>query len=162
MSERSTFHRLVGDLDYPMVVVTVASGGRRSGCLVGFSTQCSIDPARFVVFISDKNFTYRVARDADHLAVHLLSKRHRAISELFGEQTGDEHDKFADVAWHEGPAGVPVLDDVGTWFVGRVVDHLVGGDHVGFVLEPLDAERTEPVDQLGFQDVKDMEPGHEA
>ena len=162
MTEESVFHHLVGDLDYPMLIVTAAADGRRAGCLVGFSTQCSIGPARFVVFISKKNFTFGVARQADHLAVHLLSKRHHDISVLFGETTGDDHDKFADVPWHTGPGGAPVLDDIGTWFVGRVVDHLDGGDHLGFVLEPVEAEKAHPVDQLGFQDVRDMEPGHEA
>ena len=162
MTQPSTFHQLVGDLDYPMLIVTAAVEGRLAGCLVGFSTQCSIDPARFVVFISKNNFTFGVARQADHLAVHLLSERHHDIAVLFGERTGDDHDKFADVPWHSGPGGVPVLDDIGTWFVGRVVDHLDGGDHLGFVLEPLEAERAHPVEQLGFQDVRDMEPGHEA
>jgi flavin reductase (DIM6/NTAB) family NADH-FMN oxidoreductase RutF len=162
VTEQSVFHQLVGDLDYPMVVVTAAAGGRQAGCLVGFSTQCSIDPARYVVFISKQNFTFGVARQADHLAVHLLSKRHHDVAALFGETTGDDHDKFADVRWHGGPGGAPVLDDVGTWFVGRVVDHLDGGDHLGFVLEPLEAVKAHPVEQLGFQDVKGMDPGHEA
>ena len=40
------FEECVAELDYPMIVVTVASGAERAGCLVGFSTKCSIDPAR--------------------------------------------------------------------------------------------------------------------
>ncbi len=35
------FESLVGSMDYPMFVVTVNAGGERSGCLVGFVTQCS-------------------------------------------------------------------------------------------------------------------------
>ena len=39
----------VGALDYPMYVVTAAGAGAEwDGCLVGFATQCSIDPARWV------------------------------------------------------------------------------------------------------------------
>ena len=70
-SEREV-HRLVSALDYPMFIVTVAAGDERAGCLVGFATQCSIDPPRFLVCISDKNRTFRVARDADTMVVHLV------------------------------------------------------------------------------------------
>jgi len=51
----AVFDTLVSELDYPMVVVSVASGADRAGCLVGFSTHCSIDPARYAVCISKRN-----------------------------------------------------------------------------------------------------------
>jgi flavin reductase (DIM6/NTAB) family NADH-FMN oxidoreductase RutF len=37
----NAFERIVGELDYPMHVVTAAEGDERDGCLVGFLTQCS-------------------------------------------------------------------------------------------------------------------------
>jgi flavin reductase (DIM6/NTAB) family NADH-FMN oxidoreductase RutF len=161
--ELGTFHELVAELNYPMIVVTTVADGERSGCLVGFSTQCSIDPALFMVFLSDKNHTFRVAVAAGVLAVHFLSTEDQAIAELFGETTGDEIDKFGRCRWHEGPEGVPILDDCPTWFVGRIVDqHPVGGDHHGFLLEPVAAAKRRSIQQMGFQHVKDMEPGHSA
>ena len=43
------FNDLVGGLDYPMFIATARSErGERAGCLVGFATQCSIDPSRFL------------------------------------------------------------------------------------------------------------------
>src|SRR3954462_2094300 len=105
-----TVHRLVADLDYPMFIVTVAAGGERAGCLVGFATQSSINPPRFLVCLSDKNRTFRVAKGADLLVVHLVPSDAGDIAELFGSQTGDEVDKFAQADWHEGPGGTPVLD----------------------------------------------------
>ena len=50
----STFNSLVGDLDYPMFIVTVCAGGERAGCLIGFATQASIDPSRFLVCLSHR------------------------------------------------------------------------------------------------------------
>jgi flavin reductase (DIM6/NTAB) family NADH-FMN oxidoreductase RutF len=76
---RDTVHELVSELDYPMFIVTVAAAGERAGCLVGFATQCSIDPPRFLVCLSDKNRTYRVAQAADAMVVHLVP---RAAEEL--------------------------------------------------------------------------------
>src|ERR1700752_2184629 len=97
-----TFTSLMGELDYPMfIVTTVAADGERSGCLIGFAPQISIDPPRFLVGLSDKTRTFRVAARADHLAVHFVPSDGEALAELFGGQTGDEVDKFARCAWHE-------------------------------------------------------------
>ena len=153
----TTFHELVAELDYPMVIVTAG----RSGCLVGFSTQCSIDPPRYLVCISRANHTHGDATTADTVVVHVLDARDRHLSEVFGELTGDVVDKLSLVRWHEGPGGAPVLDDAAGWFAGRVLERLDLGDHTGLVLEPIDAERRRPLDQLGFQDVREMEPGHD-
>ena len=161
----SDFTKLVGELEYPTYVVTAAAGGERDGCLVGFASQTSIHPPRFLVCISVKNRTLRVAKQAPLLAVHVLSNhpRERELAELFGGETGDEIDKFERTDWHEGPGGVPLLDALPNVFVGRVLEQLdVLGDHVGFVLDPIDTEHGEQVDELGFQEAKDIEPGHPA
>jgi flavin reductase (DIM6/NTAB) family NADH-FMN oxidoreductase RutF len=159
------FAKLMAQLDYPMYVVTAVAGGERAGCLVGFATQTSIHPERFVACISRKNHTLHVASEAPVLAVHFLrdEPRERQIAELFGGETGDEVDKFASCTWHEGPCGVPVLDDIPNRFVGRVVELLDVGDHVGFLLDPIDVESREMgVAEFGFQEAKGIHPGHPA
>src|SRR5215208_3060097 len=102
-------HRLVSAIDYPMYIVTVANGDRRAGCLVGFTTQCSIDPPRFLVCISVRNHTFRVARTARVMIVHLVPEHGSGLAELFGSRTGDDLDKFAMCDWSAGPDGTPVL-----------------------------------------------------
>ena len=154
------FHDLVAHLDYPMVVVTATSGGERSGCLVGFATQCSIDPPRYLVFVSKENHTHGIALASSVLAVHVLDERDRRTAEIFGELTGDAVDKLSLVPWTEGPGGLPVLDDTAGWFAGRVLERFDGGDHTGFLLEPFAGEKRRAITQLGFQDVKGLDPGH--
>jgi flavin reductase (DIM6/NTAB) family NADH-FMN oxidoreductase RutF len=155
------FDELVASLDYPLFVVTVAVGDERSGCLVGFTTQCSIGPPRFLVCLSVKNHTFGVAARATHLGVHALRPDDRDLAELFGGETGDEVDKFADVAWRDGPHGVPLLEGP-AWFVGRILQRVDLGDHLGHVVEPVAAGRADALDdQLGFQDVKGVDPGHD-
>lgn len=157
-----TFQRLVAQLDYPMFIATVAAGGERAGCLIGFATQCSIHPPRFLAGISDKNRTFRVARDADSMGMHLVPENATELAELFGGETGDEIDKFERCGWHEGPGGVPLLDGCPNRFVGRIVERIDFGDHGGMVLEPFFAEADEESAQLGFHRAKRIEPGHEA
>src|SRR5688500_14317880 len=110
-----------GELDYPMFIVTAAAGGERSGCLIGFATQASIDPARFMICLSDKNRTYRVAQGTDVLGVHVVPADRDDLAELFGSLTGDEVDKFERCDWHDGPEGVPIVDGCPNWFAGRVL-----------------------------------------
>ena len=83
----TAFERLMGGLDHPMVVVTAASRRAIGGCLVGFSTQCSLDPPRYCVFLSKANHTYEVARKAGHLMVHFLDHRQHDLAALFGEHS---------------------------------------------------------------------------
>jgi len=152
----------IGEIDYPMYVVTAAARGERAGCLVGFSTQCSIDPLRFLVCLSDKNRTYRVARDAEILGVHLIPADAQPLARLFGSETGDEVDKFAQCDWHEGPGDVPILDDCPNWFAGRVLERVTVGDHMAYLLEPVDSGAGESGSQFDFHRAKRLEPGHEA
>ncbi|MEE2033226.1 flavin reductase family protein [Rhodococcus chondri] len=157
------FASIAGRLDYPMFVVTARAQQERSGCLVGFATQAGIDPPRFLVGLSDKNRTFRVAGAADHLAVHVLNRSQLRIASLFGEQTGDEIDKFEQCAWREGPHGLPILDDAAAWFTGEIVGRVSLGDHVGFMLAPDRGELREDLDELvTFRDVRNMDAGHDA
>lgn len=155
--------RLTGMMNAAMLVVTTEAQGHRSGCLVGFATQASINPARFLVGLSRANHTFDVASRSDHLAVHLLARRDTALAELFGGETEDEIDKFARCAWHTGPAGMPILDDAQAWLVGETLDRIDVGDHVGYLLRPVDAWFAEAEGELiRFADVRGMDPGHNA
>jgi riboflavin-specific deaminase-like protein len=156
------FHGIVAELSYPMLIVTATDGSERSGCLVGFSSQSSIDPPRYTVWLSKKNHTYRVATRADVLTVHFPEQAQHDLAQHFGSQSGDDVDKFASVVSHDGPHGGVVLDDVTRWFVGRIVATVDMGDHVAFELVPVAGEVGSWTTQLGFRDVQDLEPGHPA
>lgn len=155
-------HRLVSAIDYPMYIVTVSDGGRHAGCLVGFTTQCSIDPPRFIVCISVRNHTFRVARAADVLVVHLVPEDAGDLAELFGSKTGDEVDKFALCEWRRGPGGTPVLARCPNWFAGRVLQRIPAGDHWAFLLEPFEAASESDPDAFTFHRARRIEAGHPA
>ena len=162
MGELDSFDGLVGELDYSMFIVTAADGDEREGCLVGFAGQTSIDPSRFLVCLSQNNRTTRLAARVDHLAVHFVPANADPLADLFGGTTGDDHDKFADCAWEPGPHGLPILDECRNWFVGRVLERLDLGDHVGHLLEPEVAHHGETGPEFSFHRAKRIDPGHEA
>ena len=163
MDATETFTSLMGELDYPMFIVSANAGGERSGCLIGFATQISIHPPRFLVGLSHKNHTYRVARGADLLGVHFVpAEGAEDVAELFGGETGDEIDKFQRCEWREGPEGVPIVEACGNWFAGEVLERFDLGDHTGFLLRPFAGENRETVDQFPFHRARRIDPGHEA
>ncbi len=155
------FQRIVAELGEPMLIITaVAADGERSGCLIGFATQTSIHPPHFLVCVSQKNHTYGVALRATHLGVHVVPEDAKEIAELFGGETGDEVDKFAQCSWREGPHGVPLLDDCPSRLVGDILWRHDAGDHDAFQLAPVFAEHGATGAELRFEQAKDIEPGH--
>jgi flavin reductase (DIM6/NTAB) family NADH-FMN oxidoreductase RutF len=156
------FESFAASSDSPMVLVTAGHDGNADGCLVGFSTQCSMQPRRFLACLSKVNKTYLVAATARTLVVHILHDNpdDRALARLFGEETAFVTDKLAQCAWEAGPDGTPVLDGP-SYFAGRILDRVDLGDHVGFVLDIRSGRSTrsgEPL--LSYQRVKDLDPGN--
>ena len=130
---QSRFNELVGHLDYPMFIVTACNdASERAGCLIGFATQSRIPSSA------------------------------TALAELFGGRTGDEVDKFAQCDWREGPGGVPVLNECRNWFAGAVVDRFDLGDHVGFLLDPVEVQLEVPQRQFDFHRARRIDAGHGA
>ena len=94
--------------------------------------------------------------------MHFVPRQAEALVELFGGYTGDAVDKFSRCSWQPGPAGVPILEECPNWFVGRVLDRLDVGDHVGFLLEPIAAHRAGGAPYYSFDQAKAIDPGHPA
>jgi flavin reductase (DIM6/NTAB) family NADH-FMN oxidoreductase RutF len=156
------FDDVVAALDPPMVVVTVAATGEVDGCIVGFHSQSSINPPRYTVWLSKENRTYRLAVEATHLAVHRVTADQHALAELFGGTTGDDIDKFSGVVWEPGAGGVPLLSEVADRFAGEIVLQVdVDGDHVAFVLDPVEAIAGDSKPSLRLSEASDVDPGHE-
>jgi flavin reductase (DIM6/NTAB) family NADH-FMN oxidoreductase RutF len=159
------FASLCESLDFPMAVVTAYDGREHSGCLVGFHTQCSIDPRRWLVCISKANHTCGVASGADWLAVHLLRDDQHGLAQFFGGVTGDAiapHEKLEYCTWRPGPGGTPILAGC-DWVAGRVLERVDAGDHIAYLLEITEnGEEHAPAPQLGSMAVRDIRPGHGA
>jgi flavin reductase (DIM6/NTAB) family NADH-FMN oxidoreductase RutF len=156
------FDRIAGTFDTPVVIVTTRAGDEMDGCLVSFSTQCSIDPVHYLVCLSTANRTYEIARRASTLVVHMLhdDERDRSLARLFGEQTAREVDKLAECDWEPGPEGVPVIRSC-DWFGGAIVGRADLGDHVGFAIDVQFGRAVRTGDRyLGLADVRDFVAGN--
>lgn len=157
MSQHAAFDRLTRRIDPAVVVVTVRDGESRSGCVVGFHSQSSIEPLRYCFWISRDNHTYQAVLEADFLTAHLLGPEDRDVAEVFGAYTGDEADKWA--LLEERHLTLPA-SAVGGRIVARFDDE--AADHVGIVIEP---DRAAAPGRIGgalrVSDLEGMPAGHE-
>jgi len=161
MSSDALAH-LCESLDGPMAIVTAFDGRERSGCLVGFHTQCSIAPSRWIVCISKKNHTYGIAQGAEWLALHFLRSDQLGLAQLFGAVTDDvvPELKFQRCEWRAAGGGTPILAGC-DYIFGRVLERIDAGDHVAHLIYICETGNPHPAaPQLGFQDVQGMRPGH--
>ena len=160
---REAFDELVARADASMVIVTTVAGDERSGCLVGFHSQCGMEPPRYAVWLSKANHTHDLAERAAIVAVHFVPASRHDLAELFGGTSGDGVDKLSLCDWTPGPEGVPLLDGCPDRFVGRRVAWTnVDADHSCAVLEPILAAASDTAAWLRLSDVTDIEPGHDA
>jgi flavin reductase (DIM6/NTAB) family NADH-FMN oxidoreductase RutF len=158
------FERIAAAVDPPMVIVTARAGDDSDGCLVGFSTQCSIEPARYLVCLSKENRTYEIAQNATSLVVHMLHDDAVGmwLARLFGEVSAFNTDKLSMCAWEEGPEGTPVIAGC-DWFSGPICNRADLGDHVGHSLDVTDGKvdaGRQPY--LGYAAVRDLDAGNPA
>jgi flavin reductase (DIM6/NTAB) family NADH-FMN oxidoreductase RutF len=161
VSSFDAFDQLVLGSVYPMFIVT-ATAEDRAGCLVGFATQASINPRRLVVMLSKANHTFRIAGRVDHLAVHFLGHGDQRLATLFGEETGDDTDKFSRCGWTDGPEGTTLVQGTRGWAVGRVLERFDAGDHVAHLLDVVAAQVERGDAPLTAIDVSGLDPGHPA
>ena len=94
--------------------------------------------------------------------MHSLARGQRALAALFGTRTGDEVDKFARCDWEEETSGVPILTECPHWLVGTILDRVVWGNHIGFLLEPVRSHGQRQGSPLMVSDVRDLRAGHPA
>ena len=150
-------------VDYPFYVVTVRSEtAEMSGCLAGFVTQGSIHPPNFLVCISKLNHTLAVAEHASGMGLHLLGSDQVDLARLFGEETGDQVDKFASVDWRLGPTGAPLLVDSAVSMEGQILGHFSVGDHEAFLVRGVRAVTGGHAGLLTYRSAGRLHPGHPA
>lgn len=74
--------------------------------------------------------TFNMARSAsswpaiaetERVIIHLLGRRNRALAEHLA---GPHPERFVGGHWRVGPYGLPVLNDVTSWMVGRIVERV--------------------------------------
>ena len=121
------------------VVTTLQSDGTPRGFTANSFTSVSLDPPLVLICIAKSAHSCASFIEAPHFAINVLGEDQKTVSGLFASRAPD---KFDQVRWRAGAAGMPLLDeslagivcsrekvvDAGDHVIllGRVIDHQAG------------------------------------
>jgi len=120
---RSAFRRHAAGV----AVITARGDAGPVGFTATSLTSVSAEPPLLSFGISTGASSWPAIAESDHVGVHILGEHQRELAATFARSGADRFG--APTGWREGPNGVPVLDDVLAWVVGRVVARVPAGDH---------------------------------
>jgi len=112
------------------VVTTRDAQGRPCGLTASAFTSVSLDPPLVLVCVDHAATAYPAFEACGWFAVNVLGKSQEPLSRRFA---ASRPDKFVGVAYREGQAGLPILEDVVAALECRLVHRYPGGDHTIFV-----------------------------
>jgi len=112
------------------IVTTSDADGRPVGATVSSFASLSLEPPLIVVCLTRASRSAAAIRESGAFAVHFLGAGQTALARRFAL---DLAEKFEDVSYSRGPAGVPRLEDCPVRLECRLQSEHPEGDHVMFV-----------------------------
>ena len=128
----ATLRRLLGSYPTGVAVVTTrVPDGRPVGLTINSFASLSLDPPLVLWSLVNHSPSLEVFRDCTHFAINILSSSHESIARRFANAAVP--DKFAEVAWHAVPEGVPAIEEAIATLVCEHDHCRDTGDHLLFV-----------------------------
>ena len=122
-----------------LYVVTSAHRRALAGCTCVWVSRAAFMPALMSVCLAPTRHTFEVLKAGGRFCINVLGEKDMDLARTFGFNTGYESDKFADVAWHKGKSGSPVLDTAVAFLDCKVETIVESGDHRIVLGEVIDA-----------------------
>lgn len=112
--------------------------------------------------------TFNMARSAsswpaiaetDRVVIHMLGVHNRGVAQKL---SGEQSDRFVGDHWHVGPHGLPVLNDVTAWMVGRIEERLTVHNNAIVVVQIEEGEVGDDDRPLLYHERQYFQPGDNA
>lgn len=125
----------LSDFWTPLVAVTAAAGGRRSGQIAVSVHGGSIVPERprLTAALWKRNLTHDLVGESGAFAVHLLRDDQDALVYRLGLRSGHDGDKLAGLVERDGFGGSPILAGCLAVYECRLLNAMDGGDMTVFL-----------------------------
>ncbi|MET9732170.1 flavin reductase family protein [Streptomyces sp. NPDC006458] len=120
---RSVFRRHAAGV----AVITARGAAGPVGFTATSLTSVSAEPPMISFGIGTGASSWPAISEAGHVGVHILGEHQQELAATFARSGADRFGPST--AWREGPEGVPLLDGVPAWLLGRVVSRVPAGDH---------------------------------
>lgn len=130
-------YQLLRHLTSPVVALTSAHGDKRNGMIIDSAIRASIVPTipRLAVFIHKFNLSHGLIFNSGQFVLHLLRQDQFDLIHRLGFSHGTDRDKLADIPWHPGRLGPPVLDECFAHFECRIANAMDTGSSTCFLAD---------------------------
>lgn len=98
------------------------------GMTVTSFASVSLEPRQILVCLNKETDTQEGVFEGGNFAVNILTTEQQEVSNQFAGGASQE-ERFANVAWHEGQTGSPMLDDSLVSMECTVVEKMLAGTH---------------------------------
>ncbi|GAB3130082.1 flavin reductase family protein [Glaciibacter psychrotolerans] len=102
-------------------ITTLADDGTPVGFTATSLASLSAVPPLATFNMARSASTWPAIASNDRVIIHMLGVRNQAVAELLA---GPHAARFVGDHWHPGPYGLPVLNDVTSWMVCRIVERV--------------------------------------
>lgn len=87
--------------------------------------------------------------ETDRVIIHMLGVRNKGVAEILSD---DNTRRFLGDHWRRGPYGLPVINDVTAWMVGRIVERFHVHNSAVVVVQIEDGELGAPDEPLLYHE----------
>ncbi|MFI5084367.1 MAG: flavin reductase family protein [Actinomycetales bacterium] len=124
---RSAFRRHAAGV----AIITAALGSVPHGFTATSIASLSADPPRFTFNMAMTSSSWPAIEAAEYIGVHMLGHGNRGLADTFARS----RERFKNAGWAEGDFGVPVLEGVTGWLVGRIEARIPFGNNAVIVAQ---------------------------
>lgn len=125
-----------------VAVVTTAVDGAPYGLAVNAFTSVSMEPPLVLVCVNTTSQSHDHLYAGEHIGISFLAGDQEGLARVFARSGGE---KFAELAWHPGGTGVPLIDGAAAQLEVAIEQRQRAGTHtifIGEVIEALPSERS--------------------
>ncbi|MBW3095826.1 flavin reductase [Pseudohoeflea coraliihabitans] len=109
------------------IVTAYGPDGQPLGFTANSFSSVSLDPPLLLICLAKTSSNFEAITTASGFAVNILAETQQALSNTFARRVPD---RFADVAWQDGPNGSPIFPEAAAWFDCERHQCVDAGDHV--------------------------------
>jgi flavin reductase (DIM6/NTAB) family NADH-FMN oxidoreductase RutF len=120
-----------------VTVVTTKEGEIPKGLAANSYCSVSIEPPLVLVCVQKTSSTYPALFSSSHLGINILGTGQRETVGVFASKAPD---KFAELEWHEGPNGSPLLDGSAASLEAEIQERFQAKTHTVFICRVRHAE----------------------
>ncbi|WP_411731399.1 flavin reductase [Paeniglutamicibacter sp.] len=120
-----------------VTVVTTQENGVAKGLAVNAYSSISLEPPLVMVCVQKTSSTYPALFASTHLGINILSNQQKDTVSTFASKAAD---KFADIDWHAGPSGSPLIDGSSAMIEAEIRERFQAKTHTIFVCRVRHAE----------------------